>query len=609
MNTTELDIKKACRLSKTAKRCAGCLKKAAAAAASAAAALEQANQGAQLGGPLNPEPLVARGDVTKLPKSVKIFEEDASGDSLKRPEVPSNRTSSGELRKQVTIDVSEAVAGQEEESSNRSASASDSHQEKNPVPTTSNKKEEEEADDSSETNIKPASCAAKTEDETKIPNQQAESTSTGTEAASTNRAPEQAAAKKSAGHHHHGHHHHHHHHHHHPHQPGQHHHHHHHHHRQCPHHKHSQQAGGKQPQRQFSIPAEGATTDQQTTASEPTSSEIDKDKDKSVLGRQDKVRTESTASMEQAQGVEAGGGEATTSKKCSPGFMDSIQFMRAPSVGSATGLRRKSECNRMMSMNEDGRCGFSELDPREREPRPASACCSSTSSQMASDKKLTGRQELPQSANSRQCSTSNQSNNSIATPAPANQQMFRKSSLNILRSSVSQQESSSTASVRLANYQQQAKLNLQHSPLKGTQSVFVTDASAIDKPTTSTSSSLYAGGNNKRNMNDLERELESLKLRLDRRISGVKMSKVTQSYLSYFKQWAEYDPFIAQPIPSNPWISDSTELWDSERQTKDVHCRRVRRWAFSLKELLSDPAGREQFHKFLEKEFSAENLK
>lgn len=35
----------------------------------------------------------------------------------------------------------------------------------------------------------------------------------------------------------------------------------------------------------------------------------------------------------------------------------------------------------------------------------------------------------------------------------------------------------------------------------------------------------------------------------------------------------------------------------------------MRRWAFSLKELLKDAAGREQFFKFLEKEFSAENLK
>lgn len=131
--------------------------------------------------------------------------------------------------------------------------------------------------------------------------------------------------------------------------------------------------------------------------------------------------------------------------------------------------------------------------------------------------------------------------------------------------------------------------------------------SAVVRPVAATSTSAATAPAISSNMNDLERELESLRVRLDR--GGVKMSKVTQSYLSYFNQWAEYDPFIAQPLPSNPWQSDSTELWDSERQTKDVHCRRVRRWAFSLKELLNDPAGREQFHRFLEKEFSAENLK
>ncbi|GIZ03498.1 regulator of G-protein signaling 7 [Caerostris extrusa] len=42
---------------------------------------------------------------------------------------------------------------------------------------------------------------------------------------------------------------------------------------------------------------------------------------------------------------------------------------------------------------------------------------------------------------------------------------------------------------------------------------------------------------------------------------------------------------------------------------KEVSARRVKRWAFSLQELLRDPAGKEQFYKFLDKEFSAENLK
>lgn len=89
----------------------------------------------------------------------------------------------------------------------------------------------------------------------------------------------------------------------------------------------------------------------------------------------------------------------------------------------------------------------------------------------------------------------------------------------------------------------------------------------------------------------------------------LRTAKLTQSYLAFANQWALYDPFLVQPIPSNPWLSDSTELWDYESQTREVHGRRVRRWAFSLRELLNDPAGREQFERFLDKEFSAENLR
>lgn len=42
---------------------------------------------------------------------------------------------------------------------------------------------------------------------------------------------------------------------------------------------------------------------------------------------------------------------------------------------------------------------------------------------------------------------------------------------------------------------------------------------------------------------------------------------------------------------------------------KEISVRRVKRWAFSLQELLQDPIGREQFIRFLDKEFSGENLK
>lgn len=43
--------------------------------------------------------------------------------------------------------------------------------------------------------------------------------------------------------------------------------------------------------------------------------------------------------------------------------------------------------------------------------------------------------------------------------------------------------------------------------------------------------------------------------------------------------------------------------------SKDVSMRRVKRWAFDLRELLRDVVGREQFARFLEKEYSGENLK
>ena len=42
---------------------------------------------------------------------------------------------------------------------------------------------------------------------------------------------------------------------------------------------------------------------------------------------------------------------------------------------------------------------------------------------------------------------------------------------------------------------------------------------------------------------------------------------------------------------------------------KDIPQRRVRRWGFSIHELLKDPSGKELFRRFLEREFSSENLR
>ncbi|XP_011164872.1 regulator of G-protein signaling 7 isoform X1 [Solenopsis invicta] len=105
----------------------------------------------------------------------------------------------------------------------------------------------------------------------------------------------------------------------------------------------------------------------------------------------------------------------------------------------------------------------------------------------------------------------------------------------------------------------------------------------------------------------LQKEIETLKDRLDKPV--IKVSKVAEALIGYFEQYTEYDPFFIQPELTNPWISDSPEMWEQEKLAKEIPTRRVKRWAFSLQELLQDPVGREQFIRFLDKEFSGENLK
>ncbi|XP_058806837.1 regulator of G-protein signaling 7 [Phymastichus coffea] len=106
---------------------------------------------------------------------------------------------------------------------------------------------------------------------------------------------------------------------------------------------------------------------------------------------------------------------------------------------------------------------------------------------------------------------------------------------------------------------------------------------------------------------ELRSEIALLRQRLDRRIT--KLSKVAEALIGYFEQYAEYDPFFTLPEYPNPWVSDSIEMWEQDKLPKEVSARRVKRWAFSLQELLQDPVGREQFIRFLDKEFSGENLK
>ncbi|GAB1285757.1 Regulator of G-protein-signaling 7 [Apodemus speciosus] len=105
---------------------------------------------------------------------------------------------------------------------------------------------------------------------------------------------------------------------------------------------------------------------------------------------------------------------------------------------------------------------------------------------------------------------------------------------------------------------------------------------------------------------ELQRQIKYWQIQLDRH--RLKMSKVADSLLSYTEQYVEYDPFLVPPDPSNPWLSDDTTFWELEA-SKEPSQQRVKRWGFGMDEALKDPVGREQFLKFLESEFSSENLR
>ncbi|XP_075908129.1 regulator of G-protein signaling 7-like isoform X2 [Petromyzon marinus] len=105
---------------------------------------------------------------------------------------------------------------------------------------------------------------------------------------------------------------------------------------------------------------------------------------------------------------------------------------------------------------------------------------------------------------------------------------------------------------------------------------------------------------------ELRQQIKYLYMQLDRHC--LKMSKVTESLISYTEHYAEYDPLIVAPESSNPWVTDDTAIWDNDG-SKEPSQQRVRRWGFSIDEVLKDQLGREQFLTFLKSEFSSENLR
>ncbi|XP_032803637.1 regulator of G-protein signaling 7-like isoform X1 [Petromyzon marinus] len=104
---------------------------------------------------------------------------------------------------------------------------------------------------------------------------------------------------------------------------------------------------------------------------------------------------------------------------------------------------------------------------------------------------------------------------------------------------------------------------------------------------------------------ELKRQVRFMHAQMERH--GMKTSKVADSLIAYSEQYTDYDPFLTPPDPSNPWASDDASFWELETRKEPSH-QRVLRWGFCMDEVLKDSVGQEQFLRFLQSEFSSENL-
>ncbi|XP_067120845.1 regulator of G-protein signaling 7-like [Centruroides vittatus] len=89
----------------------------------------------------------------------------------------------------------------------------------------------------------------------------------------------------------------------------------------------------------------------------------------------------------------------------------------------------------------------------------------------------------------------------------------------------------------------------------------------------------------------------------------VKVSQAIESLFNRWQQYAEHDPFFSSGQINNPWIMDDPNFWKLNASLVEIPLeKRIRRWAISLRELLSDPTGVRQFENYLRKEYSHENI-
>ncbi|CAF4521486.1 unnamed protein product, partial [Rotaria socialis] len=103
-------------------------------------------------------------------------------------------------------------------------------------------------------------------------------------------------------------------------------------------------------------------------------------------------------------------------------------------------------------------------------------------------------------------------------------------------------------------------------------------------------------------------QLEYLQHTLTNRVR-TKSSQTHQSLCAFCELFTDYDPFLGNCSPSNPWLTSDTDRWTLMQPLVDNPTQlRVRRWSFSCKELLSDPTGISEFMKFCKADFSTESL-
>jgi len=111
------------------------------------------------------------------------------------------------------------------------------------------------------------------------------------------------------------------------------------------------------------------------------------------------------------------------------------------------------------------------------------------------------------------------------------------------------------------------------------------------------------------NIQGYRNRIERLKFALKTK-PWLKALKGSEMLIQWCEQFHDYDPFITQPQPTNPWITDDLSLWIHNTDNVEVPTeRRIKRWGLSVLELVRDPIGRQVLETFLESEFSSENLR